>query len=267
MLRLAIEARAKGGSLLLNVGPRPYGELPIEQEERLREMAAWYFVNRECMDSVHSWVVSREKNTWFTARQSHTLYAIITDTENWKEGERKSFVLHSVKSNPGSRISVLGQNSRIIEYKNDDVSCHFRQNGEALEISVVRAQRIYDDHRWPNPIVVKLENIDPAFPEAVQVKTGSGRAAGEGVILTGKVMDNKKGAAVKGCFYYRPYAGQVETLYAEEWKRTPWVKIDPAGNFSLLTRALKSNRQYEYSAAAEYYQVEINGDNKIFRQN
>src|SRR5882757_841867 len=92
LVRLAIEARAKGGSLLLNVGPRPDGTLPFEQEERLREMAAWYFINHECMDSVGSWVVSREKDTWFTAKNKSTLYAIVTDTKNWKEGERKIFL-------------------------------------------------------------------------------------------------------------------------------------------------------------------------------
>ncbi|HLZ85831.1 MAG TPA: alpha-L-fucosidase, partial [Puia sp.] len=60
LIGLAVEARAKGGSLLLNVGPKPDGELAAEQEDRLREMAAWYFVNHECMDSVNSWVVPRE---------------------------------------------------------------------------------------------------------------------------------------------------------------------------------------------------------------
>ncbi|MGC4051737.1 MAG: alpha-L-fucosidase [Paludibaculum sp.] len=43
-----VETRAKGGNLLLNVGPKPDGELPIEQEERLREVALWMQVNQEC---------------------------------------------------------------------------------------------------------------------------------------------------------------------------------------------------------------------------
>ena len=35
LIGLLIETRAKGGNLLLNIGPKPDGELPIEQEERL----------------------------------------------------------------------------------------------------------------------------------------------------------------------------------------------------------------------------------------
>jgi len=287
LIRLAIEARAKGGSLLLNVGPRPDGTLPTEQEERLGEMAAWYFINRECMDSVRSWIVSREGDTWFTAKNSpkdpfrrspdgsHTLYAIITDTKDWKEGQRRNLVLHSVKSNPATRISVLGQNSLIIEYKKDDVGCRFAQQGNALEISVVKAQRIYDDHRWPDPVVIRLENIMPAFDEAPQVLTLGGRRLNEGIALSGKVTDYRNGSAapgdkagvpgMKACFYYRPYSGQVESLYAGEWKRTAWVRVGADGSFTFNARELKKLRQFEYRAVLEYRQVEISGENMIFK--
>ena len=272
LLQLAIEARAKGGSLLLNVGPKPNGELPIEQEERLREMAGWYFVNHECMDSVRTWVISHEKNIWFTAHPplpnepagadtSGALYAIITGTESWKEGERRSFFLHSVKSGPDTRISVLGQNSRIIEYKSDDVSCRFHQQGETLEISVVKAQRIYDDHRWPDPVVVKLENVSPAFTEAVEVQTLDSRPVAGGIRLNGKVF----GTALphRGCFYYRSYKGQVETLYAAGWQRTAWTDINPSGAFSLVLPVHDPALRYEYRAVVEYHQVEINGESRM----
>jgi alpha-L-fucosidase len=45
LIQMLIEIRAKGGNLLLNVGPKPDGELPMEQEERLREIGLWMFVN------------------------------------------------------------------------------------------------------------------------------------------------------------------------------------------------------------------------------
>ncbi|MCH2465906.1 MAG: alpha-L-fucosidase, partial [Gemmatimonadetes bacterium] len=38
LIELLIETRAKGGNLLLNVGPMPDGELPIEQQALLREI-------------------------------------------------------------------------------------------------------------------------------------------------------------------------------------------------------------------------------------
>ncbi len=45
LIEILIETRAKGGNLLLNIGPKPDGEIPIEQESRLREIALWNFVN------------------------------------------------------------------------------------------------------------------------------------------------------------------------------------------------------------------------------
>jgi alpha-L-fucosidase len=266
LIGLAIEARAKNGSLLLNVGPKPDGELPVEQEDRLREMAAWYFINHECMDSVHSWVVSREGDTWFTAAGDRTLYAIITNSADWKEGQRRRFVLRSARSTPATGVSVLGQNSRIIEYKEADVSSRWRQTDSGLEVSVVKAQRIYDDHRWPNPVVIKLENVEPAFRTAADVHTGNSVIADGRPFFTGKVDGSWKGVVKKGYFYYRPYAGQIETLYAAPWKKTDPVTLAPDGSFRLTLSGSDKGQAYEYRAAVSYHGVEINGENKIFQQ-
>ena len=75
---ILVETRAKGGNLLLNVGPKPDGELPIEQEERLREIALWMQVNQEVIYGVRPWVITNEQNIWFTkAKNEDTVYAIV----------------------------------------------------------------------------------------------------------------------------------------------------------------------------------------------
>ena len=80
LIEMLIETRAKGGNLLLNVGPKPDGELPIEQEERLREIALWNFVNGESIAGVRPWVVTNEGNVWFTKKKGEdTVYAFITE--------------------------------------------------------------------------------------------------------------------------------------------------------------------------------------------
>jgi alpha-L-fucosidase len=35
-----------------------------------------------------------------------------------------------------------------------------KQTNEKMEISVTRSQRIYNDHKWNNPIVVKITELD-----------------------------------------------------------------------------------------------------------
>ena len=57
---------------------------------------------------------------------------------------------------------MLGQSGERVEYKPDiDPESRMEQKEEGLYISVVRAQRIYNDHKWPNPIVVRLEGVKP----------------------------------------------------------------------------------------------------------
>lgn len=267
LIELLIEARSKGGSLLLNTGPRPNGDLVTEQEDRLREMAAWYFINREAVDSVQPWVISREKNIWFTAKNNkQTLYAMVTGLPGWVEGDQKSFVLHSVKATGNTTISVLGQNGIIQEYKpGKNVSPSFRQTDSGLVVSVYRTQRIYDDHKWPNPVVIRLENIQPAV-EPVQVVTLDARSSASGLVLSGKVLNFKPATPMKARFYYRPYHGQIEDLYTGPWIRSVSIPIDANGVFKTTIRGLKKGQQYEYKAVTAYSGIELEGDKKLWQQ-
>jgi alpha-L-fucosidase len=58
-------------------------------------------------------------------------------------------------------ISVLGHSGKVLEYNPEtDPSPSIINKGDGVEISVMRAQRIYNDRKWPNPIVVKIEEIE-----------------------------------------------------------------------------------------------------------
>jgi alpha-L-fucosidase len=265
LIELLIEARSKGGSLLLNTGPRPNGELVADQEDRLRELAAWYFINREAVDSVHPWVINREKNIWFTTTANkQTLYAIVSGLSGWVEGEQKSFTLHSVKATAGTTISVLGQNGIIQEYKpGKNVRPSFKQTDTGLVVSVFRTQRIYDDHKWPNPVVIKIENIQPAI-ESVQVVTLDARSSATAMVLSGKVLNFKPASPMKARFYYRPYHGQIEDLYTGPWIKSATVPIDKNGSFSGTINGLQKGQQYEYKAVVEYSGIELEGDKKLW---
>jgi alpha-L-fucosidase len=261
LIDLLIEARSKGGSLLLNIGPKANGELDPEQEGRLREMAAWYFINHECVDSVKSWVINKENNIYFTAKGAD-VYAIVTEVADWKEGERRTFTLHSVKAGTNASVSVLGQNGKIIEYKpNLDVSCSFRQTETGLEVSVVKTQRIYDDHRWPNALVIKLKNVVPAIDEPVTVVTGDATRAANSTALSGKLYNFKGKRVTQARFAYRSYKGIIETLYADKWTFTPWITVSADGSFKMNIDNIKGG--FEYKAIARQLNIEIEGDTKV----
>lgn len=163
LIEMLIDIRAKGGNLLINMGPEPSGRIPFEQERRFREMALWMFINQESIHNTRPCPVIKENGLWYTrsARDKSTVYVFVPQgKDGWKRGERRAFTLKSIESSDASKISVLGQNDKIVEYLgNVDASSKMEQTGKGLKISVVRAQRIYNSGRWPNPIVVKLENV------------------------------------------------------------------------------------------------------------
>ena len=162
LIEMLIEIRAKGGNFLLNVGPTPEGEIPVEQKRRIRELALWLFINGEAIYNIRPWHVIREGNIWFTkAKDADTVYAIITHTD-WPRGKRKTFTLKNVRATDKTQIEILGQSGRILEYQPKvKPKTTWKQDENGLHIAAVRAQRIYNDSKWPNPIVVKITHARP----------------------------------------------------------------------------------------------------------
>lgn len=160
LIETLIEIRAKGGNLLLNVGPQPDGVIPFEQERRMRELALWLFINGEAIYEIRPWHVIREDNIWFTkAKNADTVYAFVTGIYDWKKGDRKSFTLKSVRATGKTEIELLGQSGRALEYAPSvNPKATWTQDEDGLHISVTRAQRIYNNTKWPNPVVIKITN-------------------------------------------------------------------------------------------------------------
>ena len=163
VIEMLIETRAKGGALLLNVGPQPDGTLPWEQDRILREVALWHFVNGEAIHNTRPWILTQEGDIWFTRKNGEdTVYAFLTRISDWKRGARKDFVISCLRATDRTQLAVLGQSSEWVEYQpHTDATCRWEQKQDGLHLSVVRAQRLYNDHQWPNPVVVKITHVEP----------------------------------------------------------------------------------------------------------
>ena len=261
LIDILIETRAKGGALLLNVGPRPDGELPIEQESRLREMAAWNFINHEAIEGVSPWILTNEGNIWFVrGKEKNTVYAFLTGIKDWVKGDRKEFVLKSVKGNDHTKVSVLGQSDKVLEYDpTADATTRFEQQDDGLHVSCVRAQRIYNDGHWPNPIVLKLENVKPALDPPL-VQTISVEQTGNKLTLTGDLEKTGDVKPLEVGFYYRKYAGFVEELYDDGWTKAPFIQQESKGRFNITMDVLEPGVTYQFKAAARNPKIEIQGD-------
>ncbi|MEL7588585.1 MAG: alpha-L-fucosidase [Prolixibacteraceae bacterium] len=162
IINMLIEIRAKGGNLLLNVGPKPDGEIQIEQEALLREIALWNLVNREGIHQVRPWKIIKQDQTWFTAsKDGKTVYAFVQGGKEWKYGERKEFVFRSLKGNTQTKVAILGYSSELVEYKEGfDPRIQVSSTPLGLIVSAVNGHRMYTNYQWPNPIVLKIDNVD-----------------------------------------------------------------------------------------------------------
>lgn len=262
IIRILTETRAKGGALLLNIGPDPYGVIPFEQERNLREVAAWYFINQEAIDNVCPWVFTNEKNIWFTKNEvENTVYAVIFPESLWERGTRRDFLLHSVQASGDTRISVLGQNDKIVEYQKDkDPESRFEQTGEGLIISVVRAQRVYNNHKWPNPVVVKLENVEPALIAPRIITLDQYSIKDDVVSLNLDLMDLGDAENVELAFQYRPTPGSLNAVgEMEDWHQSNLIRVNKPGIYTIKVNEIKDG-DYQYRAVVKHPKIIITGE-------
>jgi alpha-L-fucosidase len=162
VINMLIEIRAKGGNFLLNVGPKPNGEIQIEQEEILREVALWNFANSESIYNVKPLPEIREETIWFTqSNDEKYIYAYVTRSswEDWKYGDRKTFVIRHLVGNEKTKVEILGYKAELVEYRKDyDAKTYVTPTDQGLVVSAVNGQRFYTNNQWPNTVVLKIEN-------------------------------------------------------------------------------------------------------------
>ena len=169
-----VQTRAKGGNLLLNVGPRPDGTIPLTQEDRLRELGLWGFVNREAIRGVRPAERIRHGDVWFTLADRSdptTVYAFLLGEPWLRSSEPRTIAIPGVRPTAETTVDVLGQSGRVFEYQPDvDPATTWRETDDGISVTATRAQRLYnadtygdvpDDVRWANPAVLALRNVSP----------------------------------------------------------------------------------------------------------
>lgn len=98
VINILSEITAKGGSLVLGIGPKPDGTIEAEALPRLKEIGEWLRTNGQAIYATHITSCYNSGNVWFTAnKDGKTLYAIyalpdgqrLPDTIEWKGNEPK----------------------------------------------------------------------------------------------------------------------------------------------------------------------------------
>lgn len=268
LIEILIETRAKGGNLLLNIGPKPNGEIPIEQESRLREIALWNFVNGEAVKNVRPWVITNENDVWFTkANNSNTVYAFLTRMHAWKLGDPKTVTLRSVRATPQTQVSVLGQSGEMVEYRPEvKPKTTWKQDGNGLQVTAYRAQRLYTDRRWPNPIVLKITNVEPGLTPPEVLTTGADWSGGASANLRGRLASLGNVQQVEVGFQYREKKGGTDlSERTEPWTDLPGQNRTSPSDFTYTMQGLTAGRVYEYRARVRHPLITMYGEEKTLR--
>lgn len=260
LLRLLIQTRAKGGNLLLDIGPKANGEIPIEQEDRLREMGLWMSVNSDCIYAVRPWVITNEGDVWFTkAKNEGTLYAIDDSPNPWVFGKWRDLILKSVQTTNATEVSILGENGQDLEYQPKvDPKPTWKMAGDGLHIHAMLAQRLQDNYKWGYPVVLKITHVKQSFdPPEVETLTSKATSPTR-EMLTGRLADIGHASSLNVGFEYRSISGEDVHARTALWIPTPVQALEKPGTFTYEIPNLPPGL-YEFHSVVKHPLVTIYG--------
>ena len=109
IIDILIEVVAKGGNLLLDVGPPASGEIPDEALKRMKEIGDWLNINGEGIYKTRSFEYFEENDhVYYTSsKDGKTIYALCL---KWP-GD--SLILSKAKPNKDSKIILLGSDKEL----------------------------------------------------------------------------------------------------------------------------------------------------------
>ncbi len=117
VINLLTEITAKGGCLLLGVGPTADGVIEDEVATRLHEVGEWLRANGKAIYDTRTTPVYHEGNLWFTAdKDGETLYAVYT----LPDGETLPDTLEWTGNVPTGKMKLLKGNRNVKYTCTDD---------------------------------------------------------------------------------------------------------------------------------------------------
>jgi alpha-L-fucosidase len=121
LIHVLVEKVARGGNLLLNVGPTADGRIPVIMQQRLSDIGAWLKVNGESIYRTRRWNDApdiKAPTTHYFTRKGSDLYLIITQ---WQD---KPIVVDKIEH--VDDVSMLGYAGKI----------KYKHNGRKLTITL-----------------------------------------------------------------------------------------------------------------------------------
>ena len=112
VIHTLIEVVAKGGSLLLGVGPKPDGTFTEDAIQRLKEVGKWMDKNGVAIYNTRITKNYRDGNTWFTQDMKNGMrYALVCLPEGQPIPKEISWQFNIPKK--GSKVTLIGTGESV----------------------------------------------------------------------------------------------------------------------------------------------------------
>ena len=140
LVHILIDKVARGGNLLLNVGPTADGRIPVIMQQRLKDIGDWLAVNGEAIHGTRKWKDApqvTDKTRIFFTTKGKTLYVLSTEF-------------------PTSPVNIEGIESVTnVSLLGSDIEVNYSQSGKLISIDVpaITPANNPGDYAW----VFKLE--------------------------------------------------------------------------------------------------------------
>ncbi|HMK38486.1 MAG TPA: alpha-L-fucosidase [Bacteroidota bacterium] len=139
LIHLLVDVVAKGGNLLLGIGPDATGELPPESVGRLREIGNWMSVNGEAIYGTRAVAPYREGNLRFTREKSGAVCAICLAGEG-EDAPASRLRISSFSAKPGSTVHLLGSPGPL--------TWHAEAAGITIELTQKQRENLPCKYAW-----------------------------------------------------------------------------------------------------------------------
>jgi alpha-L-fucosidase len=123
------------------------------------------------------------------------------------------------------------------------------------------AQRLQDNSKWPNPIVLKLTHAKPAL-KPPQIQTSKAVRQGDAVRLEGTLRSLGDAREVQVRFEYRSLKGLDVNERSGTWQTTPLQHMTAPGDFSATVSSWEAGEPYEFRAVVQHPLLTMNGDSR-----
>ena len=149
LIHILVDIVAKGGNLLLNVGPKSDGTLPEPALKRMKEIGDWMRINNEAIFSTRPYPPYKENNVCYT-RRGDTLYAIYMPPEG-QDSLPPMLSLPSIVAPEDAEILLLKKGAGI------PVSWTSSDGGIVIEIPEAAIESPPCEHAFVFRIPLELE--------------------------------------------------------------------------------------------------------------